>query len=96
MRRRRTESYVRGVAPKRTEQTSDEYELALIAPAWSQLRAMTGTESDAVLAKALRVSRATVYQTMTGGRAPSEKFVAHTLATFRFASFDKLFTWRAA
>lgn len=56
---------------------------------------MTRTETDAELAAALGMNRTTVYRTMIGDAEPGATFIAHTLATFRFASFDKLFEWAA-
>lgn len=70
-----------------------EYELTVKAPEWARLRKATNTEADAKLAKAIRLDRSTVYRVMTGAE-PSSKFVAHTLAAFPFATFDRLFAYR--
>lgn len=72
---------------------SPEFLLKLRPAAWHELRKMTRTESDQALADVLQLNRSTVYRVTTGDAEPSSKFIAHTLAAFRFASFDRLFEW---
>lgn len=67
------------------------YSIRLRPAAWCELRKITNTESDQALAVALGINRSNVYRVMTGDAEPSPKFIAHTLAAFRFASFDRLF-----
>lgn len=72
-----------------------DFTIRLRPAAWTDLRKRTNLDTDKALADALKLNRSTVCRVMTGTAEPGATFIAHTLATFRFASFDKLFEWVA-
>lgn len=78
--------------PPRTEAANDapEWVIECRRSAWNALRNRSKLTTDTALAETLGLNQSTVSRTFTTGVA-SERFVAHTLAAFPFASFDKLF-----